>query len=607
MPEKSASDFSSSCWMQPVIESVTDLDELTRTTESEFLQIGEHLQDFYARARHLSQMASSVGTTMTGSDCLGTVNGLEHLQQSIRSFDGAERQAAATLENIVAQIANTYEPLARVKKALKTLNAARVLMQVENARLDHAGANLKATALIVADLITEIQLRFQHLTGLLSAVSGHIAGTLRSLRSDSRRQQDQGQLLLNGILETLTPLTAKLQSSGGLVEALGERYDKVTKHIGNIVTSLQVHDISRQRIEHVREALEDISGSSDRGERSLSVQIAENSEGVDFGAISHICRLQVQQLTDTKDDTFKSILSLCDDLKQIAKAVIEITHEARELVGLENATQHTFLSEISSHLEMLQPVFREYIEMSKRLSTTMSEVTNTASAISQSIGDIDRFSDQMKVIALNARINANHAGTEGACLGVLAQSLQGLADEIGSQIERISENLRSVIDSAATLDNQTSILTASGDRGVQSLADKCERMILTLHQVDGQTASTLRTITDSAEKVNGDISDTLGIIKVHLTFERVIDKVIAALSLVSGNLSRHRSAKPQVANRLELKRLEARYTMDHERKTHRSFSAPSAPERRPSQYLPAQTGPHDDSVPAELGENVELF
>jgi methyl-accepting chemotaxis protein len=335
--------------------------------------------------------------------------------------------------------------------------------------------------------------------------------------------------------------------------------------------------------------------------------VTENSEGVDFEAISHICKLQVQQLTDTKEDTFKPILSLCDDLNQIAKAVIEITHEAQELIGLENATQHSFLSDISSHLEMLQPVFREYIEMSKCLSTTMSEVTNTASAISHSISDIDGFSDQMKVIALNARINANHAGTEGACLGVLAQTLQGLADEIGSQIECISENLRSVIDSAATLCNQTSTLTASGDRGVQSLADKCEGMILTLHQVDGQTASTFLAINDSAEKLNWDISDTLRNINVHHTFERVIDKVIAALSLVSGNLSRHRSAKPKVANRLELKRLEARYTMDHERKTHRSFAASSAPERRLLRHPPAQTESQDDSVSVELGENVELF
>ncbi len=141
---------SSSCHssrMNPLTESIADLAELARTTESEFLLIGERLQSFYARAKHLSQMAHSVGTTMTGNDCLGTVEGLEYLEQSIRSFDGAEQQAAATLESIVAQVGNTYEPLARVKKALKTLNAARILMQVEDARLDHAGANLKATAL----------------------------------------------------------------------------------------------------------------------------------------------------------------------------------------------------------------------------------------------------------------------------------------------------------------------------------------------------------------------------------------------------------------------------------------------------------------------------
>jgi methyl-accepting chemotaxis protein len=607
MSESTAPDSGHSGWMKPLTESIADLNELARSTESEFLWIGEQLQDFYGRAKGLSGMAMSVGETMTGSDCLGTVDGLNYLHQSIKSLDIAEQQAAATLESIVAQIVNTYEPRARVKKALKTLNAARVLMQVENARLDHASANLKTTALVVADLITEIQLRFQNLTGLLSAMSEHIAGSLRSLRSGSRRQQDQGQQLLDGILETLTPLTAKLQSSGGLVGALGERYDKVTKHIGNIVTSLQVHDMSRQRIEHVREALEDIVESSDHGEQSLSAPVTENSEGVDFEEISHICRLQIDQLTDTKEDTFKPILSLCDDLKQIAKAVIEITQEARELIGLENATQHTFLRAISSRLEMLQPVFRDYIEMSTRLSTTMSKVTDATSAISQSIGDIDRFSDQMKVIALNARINANHAGTEGACLGVLAQSLQGLADEIGSQIEHISENLRSVIDSAATLCNQTSILTASGDQGVQSLADKCEGMILTLHQVDGETAATFRTINNSADKLYGDIGDTLENINVHRTFERVMDKVIAALSLVNRSLSGYRGTKPKIANRLELRRFEARYTMDHERKTHRSFTAPSAPERRPLQHSPAQTESQDGSAPVELGENVELF
>ena len=55
-------------WRQALLALGTDLESLGKSTEGEFLSIGEKLQSFYQRAGNISKISSSVASLMSGEE-----------------------------------------------------------------------------------------------------------------------------------------------------------------------------------------------------------------------------------------------------------------------------------------------------------------------------------------------------------------------------------------------------------------------------------------------------------------------------------------------------------------------------------------------------------
>jgi len=77
--------------------------------------------------------------------------------------------------------------------------------------------------------------------------------------------------------------------------------------------------------------------------------------------------------------------------------------------------------------------------MIKEIVTKMSDVTNAISSYNQMISDIERISQKVNIISLNASVEAAKAGDRGLAFGVVAKEIRSLAQSSADSAARTRE------------------------------------------------------------------------------------------------------------------------------------------------------------------------
>jgi hypothetical protein len=75
-----------------------------------------------------------------------------------------------------------------------------------------------------------------------------IRKNLDTVQSNKQKQSEQAHLVLDQILSCLKPIQHRQESSAVMLNDLSRRYQSISQSIGEIVSALQFHDITRQRI-----------------------------------------------------------------------------------------------------------------------------------------------------------------------------------------------------------------------------------------------------------------------------------------------------------------------------------------------------------------------
>ena len=73
-------------WQEYLDRDGKDLIELTRTTEKDFLSIGEKLQGFYIKAKDISKSSSSATQLMVGEEITGAIDGLQKILDQMSDY-----------------------------------------------------------------------------------------------------------------------------------------------------------------------------------------------------------------------------------------------------------------------------------------------------------------------------------------------------------------------------------------------------------------------------------------------------------------------------------------------------------------------------------------
>jgi methyl-accepting chemotaxis protein len=587
-----------------ISDATSNLEKLSQAMEEDFLALGEQLYRFRERSQTISQKAVEVGNQITGSDLGHVMESLRLFQEKITQTEDGSKHGVNALLDILNRFNEVASPLRSLDKIVRFLDIICVIMKIENARLNQLQTGFGTTAQSLKDLGQVIRTKAGELDTNATAIALSVSQSLVTIQKSEQYKNSQAQLILNRILASLAPLKIKRTASADMLQHLSTRYQAISRNIGDVVTSLQFHDITRQRIEHSTTALKEIESTIASPEDTLPAQDVER--------VIAISRIQLTQLTHTKNDLSQAVSTVKESLQALAREVAEISQETRDLLGHSGQSDASFLGQIEGNLISLKAAAKNYLNLNKEIAASMASVKDFGEEISAFANDIKNIGTGIRIVAINASVNAARIGNQGSGFGVLAQNTQDLASETASQIEQVSEALKSIISLAQELSVIKHDAKSDTSENAESLENELETIDALLRSTDLYAEDNLATIGNQSGTFKNDISTAISSLSSPEAFLRAINDTCNQLKAFLIKAQEHFPEAYARSSQLKLNDLTESYTMEREREIHRTVSTPlPSILRKNASSIPGNNQSMAITTPSmpcpSIGDNVTLF
>ena len=571
-------------WSSNLEGMAADLKLVAATTEDEFLVIGGKLQDFYQRGADISTLASQMVGEVAGEQVSGAMVGLgEMLDNMGRYVENAQQEigrSSATLREIIGLLEQVAGPLSGFKKVNKVLRMLGISTKIESARLGQSAAGFDTLATDVGDLAVQVNEKAAIILARKDELAKSIGLTLSGVLDSGAQQHVQVKGILEKTRSSLGALTAINARCSSAAASISEVSGEVSRNIGEVVMSMQAHDMVRQQIEHVDQTLSE-----------LRERLAAGSAGA--GEVAAICELQAAQLRHAAAELDAAVRTIIGNLREVARKQSGLSRETGAMAGSAEQAGGSFFTEMQKDISVVSAALLESSKVNRALCVAMGAVSETVGDIAGFVGDIETIGAEIKLIALNAQIKSAYTGDRGAALGVLAEAIQRLSIDAIDHTTAVSGTLQNIIAVTERLNSGVCRETSSLEKEVGGMVTGLGSLLEVLRQVNEALQRSLLGMDRAVTLLSCDIDQVTAGITVHHKVSGVLEGAVLGLG---GMLAQAQPLAPASGQGAELAELASRYTMHSERRIHESLLVGGA---LPIPALSCQ----DDG----LGDNVELF
>lgn len=426
-------------------ERVGDLENVTNATEEKFLAIGRDLQSLVRLSDRLveetNRFTSAIGRAGGEDSALETSGSLV---RDILDFarHNAERtkgflEQVESLQDHLDQALGWQEDLVR---AITPLQITQILFKIHAAGIpaEYQSGFVSLTgemARLREQIANEFEAQFDNLAAA-SQTLGKILHRLKDQAAQDARLVDR---------ESASFEEARDALGAGMVpiENCRERLDQISRQIasesGEVVIGLQYQDITRQRLEHVRAALDEMNGVFSElqcGKRS--------GRDHDLQFLAEAGRLQAEQLHGVVEDISRAESDLTRGIERILHPLESLSSDTEWLRQFQNTARE--INDYSERLSRMLAEVRELIatigESVEQAARGMEQCEGAASNLTSAM---EQLAFRMRLIGLNAEVQAARIGV-GTGLDVLSRECCNISDAIVQLSRKSSIGLETMLD-----------------------------------------------------------------------------------------------------------------------------------------------------------------
>jgi methyl-accepting chemotaxis protein len=588
-------------WKKVLRELVQGIDDMNRSTEEQFLTLGSRLQSLYQDVKEISKIAETAAELMSGDRITTSIDGLRHVLTRVEYLESESQRHAEMLKQILETLDAVSLSLTGFQKFVQKLNVFCTTTRIESARLGDSNIGFDTLADDIKKLAGSIESKCSNILKGLDTLGSLIRQNLSKVLQAETMQRGQTRTILDQTQSGLTSLIEKHDLSLSTARHISTQYTELSRLMGEIVQSIQFHDITRQQIEHVAQALRVMS--------EVAPSAFEPSN------LADVCDLQTIQLRHASQELNGAVTEIVSDLHAVAERIVSMTHESMQITDCGNEAGKSFLCSMEGRLFSISAVLHEYGEVRHDVSDAMNQISGAIEGISSFVSEIERTGFAIKLIALNAIVKAAHIGEQGAAFGVLADAIHHLSFDTDSQTRLISDTFESITVSAKQLAAKESSEDGELVESADQLAMNLDRYKSTLGEANESLVSQMAFMDKAEKKLLQRIEISTAGIDVH---KKVADISADVASELQRLVTDWRGLAPgggEPGNEEQkaklLKALEESYTMNSERQVHHSVAGSRTPESSGSSRPHTESrGPDEvgeDEAEEDFGDNVELF
>ncbi len=578
-------------------------------TEHEFLHVGNRLQDIYQRSSGLSRTAGHLVEIASGERIASLIERLHHILTEMETYLSETEATGAASSEIMDSVSTLLQqvagPLEVFKRMSRTLYMFEVSIKIESAHLGDAGDEFLNLALDIRKLSHEVKTKAVTLHDnrrlLISLLAKNIAG----IGSASKTQNEEVRKTLASIETSLEELRSANERFAGLGNLIAATSEDNSQHISSVVESMQIHDIFRQQVEHVIEALEGLfaSLSTPRPANQAAEQVWVQEM---MSRAGDVCELQEAQLQFAADEFHSAVASVVESLGEISEKQHQMTGSIYDQSGIADISGGSFIDEVSNHMAASTSLLTGCARQNHDMAATMQEITSTVEKMTGFVNDIEEIGKEIIHISLNARIKAAITGTEGDSLSALAEEIGELSNEVVEQTDVITGTLTEIHSATTNLSSEVNNLETTLTDRVMGLESESETVLDTLGAMGKELVRLVAGIRNEADPLSRELETLCQGIDVHVRIREKAETIMNRLKAIFVKAREYCPAS--VAFKEGLRRMEEKYTMESERRIHEAIARRHQlhPQEREELRSGYATTPSEDTE-SEFGDNVDLF
>jgi len=555
----------------------TELKRLNGSTEAEFLAIGEKLADFRCAAREIGEALKEMADLFQGEHGTRLTDALAGIPEYSREADAQvarNDEVLAALRSRAAQIRAAFSSMPQMVKGFRTVCA---LTRIEIARLRDAGADF-------GDLTAEVQPLAESIQSAGKGVLETCAHLEETVRQTVERTEELRDTQLRGLSRLIAEVRVGLKSFHGArrQEAETSRCQAanscaVGEALDGVVRAVQFHDITRQQIEHVCEALGSATGRP--------------GTHADSGVV---LRLQASQISRAATMFATSTGELVSELTRIGRRVQEMAEASWQLTG--GAEGHDgFLLLIEGHFTVILKAVESCTAAQEQIGRLVAPVEDAVARMQARVEEIRGIELRIQRIALNSSIRATHLGRAGDALEVIAGEMHRLAADSSDRMQSAAVTLQAM---KSAIQEQARGAREDSGTLARAPAANVRRAVMDMHSASEASYGRLHEISQSSAKLAAEVAGIVRGFSAGARFAAVAGQACEALERLAD-----RCGAPLDLRAAPLEELTARYTMQVERDVHAASTANDGSDRSSEPEL-VPAGVHSEN---EFGGNVELF
>ncbi len=580
---------------------VRQLAGVEAVTEQSFLDLGNRIQNFHSRARNISASAGAVLELLNGE---GGEQALQRLQMLVErcnlwlnTTDEKSSEISALLKNVLNQVNELEISVMGLRKIIKTLHSLRVSTRIEAAKGYASGASVLTRSLDeLGRMVQEKVLEIFELTETLVPAINRSINTEEAAQSGSIRVAgsavNKARRILAAFLETFL-------ETGHWTDRLQGSSDGVARSFSEIVSALQFQDITRQRLDHVQNALHNLGQHLEQFSRRKDFSNDAEAARL-FGCI---CQLQHDQLDLASREFVAAAANLAKNLNDMSTNVVAMASDTRSLLRVSDDVNENRYAIVLSALQSIAVHLEKTGSNHLSTANNLSEVNEGIEKVSVLVEEIEFIGEEMQLLAINAAVSAAHAFQQGAGLDVIAQNIQDVAEEacryalsLAQQCAAITEHARQL--QAIEQDNP------SGVDGVRSLLGEAHERMANLETSHTQLVALAEKVDHDARDLSHEVAMIVSTLNIGQLFQEKLSPVLRRFKELGAAVEEKLSATENTNLEVLFNDLELCYTMASERQVHQSFMGSR---EQSAEALAKQEDKWAASRHHDLGDNVDLF
>jgi methyl-accepting chemotaxis protein len=576
---------------------ITILDDIFNVSEKQFNLISEKLQHFYHSSKEITKTAAKVTGLLTSDEYSLRINELDILFQHVRDYLNESSSQFNTSQKSLIEITklllSSAEGVTGFNKICRHLEMQSISIKIESSRLgndDKGFSHLSDDIHKLAELISKQSNGFRDKAKSLISTTTAVENQVVSLITN---QEENSKYILKNTRESLNLLSEEFELSSKKASSISAKTENIQKRTGNLVTSIQFHDITRQQMEHVEQVIKDLSGKIVKKLQDEDLQC----EPQFLAFIHNVCQLQSAQMNNSRNELFNAVNDIISGHDIISGEISGVSNDTLSLFNNSDKVDNSFIQKVKNGFDSVVNTLVKNEVVKKDFTGSVDNVISTIEELSQFVNEINGIGSEIELLALNANIKAAHTGPEGASLGVLAEAIQRLSSDSRNHTNTVIDILVNTQDVSSEL--KTFGSTSNSTRLI-SFSNNIKEIFDSLNSLSEEGFSSIKYIQKASADLQKEIRDSASTLKEYLSLKKQIERIVRSLD----SIVKYTSAYANVEfDRSLLTEIGIKYTMQVQRDIHNNIindGIESEPEEK-------ELNLNNNDTITELGDNIELF